>query len=252
MKVINLKKYISVLSLYIRSSLYKLIALIMLMALAQILMFKNILRPVMVDEVLTQALLGIENYIDRSKIILVFGVAFLTLTAFLTITGCEFGSKQGYTLRRLRISEKEILYCQASANIFMYTVFFISEVIIAFILCQIYMNFALESNLADVTHINHQTIFLAFYRNDFLHGLLPLDDIIRHLTNALSVISLGFTGAVFPYFLRRRRISLEMFILIPFIIFNFTNNEPYFAIAACLIFTGLAMVRIGMEAKAYD
>ncbi len=252
MKVINLKKYISVFSLYIRSNIYKLISIIVLMAAAQILIFKNILRPVMVDEVVTQALLGIENYIDRSKIILVFGVAFLTLTAFLTITGCEFGSKQGYTLRRLRISEKEILFSQALANTLMYTVFLVSEIIIVFILCQIYVTFAVENNLADVTHINHQTIFLAFCRNDFLHGLLPLDDIMRHLTNALSIISLGFTGAVFPYFLRRRRISLEMFILIPFIIFNFTNNEPYFAIAACLIFTGLAMVRIGTEAKAYD
>lgn len=250
--MINLKKYISVFSLYIRSGIYKLIGLIALMALAQVLIFKNILNPVMVDEVVTQALLGIEYYIDRSKIIFIFGFTFLVLTVCLTVIGCEFGSKQGYTLRRLRISEKQITCCQALANTLMYTVFLVSELIVAFVLCRIYMNYALESNLADVTHINHQTIFLAFYRNDFLHSLLPLEDIIRHITNILSVIALGFTSAVFPYFLRRRRISLELFILIPFIVLNFTNNEPYFAIAACLIFIGIAMVRIGSEARAYD
>lgn len=251
MKVIDVKNYLSVFSLYIRSNIYKLFAIIILMAVAQILMFKNILKTVILGETLEYAILGIETYIEKSNIMLVFGVAFLILTVFLTIMGCEFDSKQGYTLRRLRISEKEILFCQTTANSLMYTVFLLSEIIIVFILCQIYINFAISTNAVEATHINHQTIFLAFYRSDFLHSLLPLDDLIRHITNVLLIVSLSFTSAVFSYFLRRRRVSLEMFILIPFIIINFTSSEPVYLIGACCVLAGFALVRVGTEAKTY-
>ncbi len=246
-----MKKYLSVFSLYIRSNLYKLIAIIFLMAGAQALMFKNVLKTVIIGESLEYGLLGIETYIEKSNIMLVFGAAFLILTVFLTVMGCEFGSKQGYTLRRLRISEKEILFCQSAANCLIYTVFLLSEVIIVFLLCQIYMNFAVKTNTLEATNINHQTVFLAFYRSNFLHSLLPLDDIIWHVTNVLLILSLGFTSAVFPYYLRRKRISLEMFILIPFAIINFTSSEPFYLIGACCILSGIALVRVGTEAKAH-
>ncbi len=252
MKVINMKKYLSVLYLYIRSNIYKLITIISIMAFTQVLMFKNVLKTIIIDTSLETGLLGIERYIEKSNIILVFGISFLILTAFLIISGCDSGSKQGYTLRRLRITEKKILICQTISNSLFYTVFLLSEVITVFIMCRMYMNFAAETNTIEATQINHQTIFLAFYRSDFLHSLLPLDDIIWHITNLLTILTFGFTAAVFPYFLRRKRISLELFILIPFTLIYFTSAEPLYLIGACCILGGIAIARFGSEAKIYE
>lgn len=249
-----MKKYLSVFSLYIRSSIYKLIAVIILMAAAQILLFNIALNS---DYATAGTLMGVESLIDVSRAPLVFGAAFTAVTVFLILSGCEFGTKQGYTLRRLAVKEKSVLLCQTGANTLLYGLLLISETLISYVLCMMYIKFAETPEIAEKALISNQTVFLAYYRSNFLHALLPLNDIFKHISNLVALLGMGFTGAVFPYFLRRKRISLEVFILMLFICFNFSNawttsSGDLVIIGAALFLGGIAIARLGAEVKAYD
>lgn len=249
-----MKKFLSVFSLYIRSSVYKLIAVIILMTAAQIVLFNKTLNS---DYATAVTLTGIESLTDVSRVQIVFAAAFLAVTVFLILSGSEFGTKQGYTLRRLCVKEKSVLLCQATANTLLYAVLLISEILISYVLCMMYMKFAETPGIAEKALISNQTVFLAYYRSNFLHALLPLDDILKHISNLVALLGMGFTSAVFPYFLRRKRVSLEVFILMFFIFFNFSNSwttssGDVVIIGASFFLTGIAVARLGAEVKAYD
>lgn len=249
-----MKKYISVFSLYVRSSIYKLIAVIVLMAAAQIVLFNKTLNS---DYATADTLMGIESLTEVSRIQFVFGAAFLAVTAFLILNGCEFGTKQGYTLRRLCVKEKSVLLCQAMANTLFYAVLLISEILISYVVCMMYMKFAETPEIAEKVSVSNQTVFLAYYRSNFLHALLPLNDILKHISNLIALLGMGFTSALFPYFLRRKKVSLEVFILMFFISFNFPNNwtsssGDVVIIGVALFLTGIAVTRLSVEVKSYD
>ena len=55
-----------------------------------------------------------------------------------------------------------------------------------------------------------QTVFLAFYRNEFLHALLPLSDISLWVRNACLLIGFGVCTALFPFKQRRRGFAISV------------------------------------------
>ena len=64
---------------------------------------------------------------------------------------------------------------------------------------------------AEMTSI--QSIFLAYYRNDFLHCILPLDEISGWIRNILMVLCLGYASADFPYRRRYGRLGMNIVFL---------------------------------------
>ena len=59
-----------------------------------------------------------------------------------------------------------------------------------------------------------QTVFLAYYRSDLFHALLPLDDIIIWIRNFLVCIGLGIAAAAFPYRQREGKFGSEIVVLV--------------------------------------
>ena len=51
--------------------------------------------------------------------------------------------------------------------------------------------------------IGAQSIFLAFYRNDFMHCICPLDDIWLWIRNGILAIAMGMAAVQYPF--RQRR-----------------------------------------------
>lgn len=175
-----MKKHLSVLMLFARSSIYKLLGLLILMAAAEAALFLLVLgrSP---DSPL-------EMIFSQGKTAIVCGVAFVLYTALLCLTGCEFGSKQGYTLRRLRVSEWGIYFWQAGYNLCCYLIFWFVQLAAALLLCRLYMS----------RGSGPQDVFLVFYRNSFLHSILPLDETSRYIRNLLLAAALGLETAYFP------------------------------------------------------
>lgn len=64
-----------------------------------------------------------------------------------------------------------------------------TEVIIITLLCQYYLT------QPAVNIVSNQTLFLAFYRSDFLHSILPLEEISRWIYLLITFGALSFTTA---------------------------------------------------------
>lgn len=106
------------------------------------------------------------------------GFSLLLLLAFAAgILACQmllcfcFGSNSrfGYTLRRLRISERQVFIWSFVSDLLCFLIVWCVQVICAAGLMLLYQRSAGYSSGA-------QGVFVDFYRNDVLHGLLPLVD----------------------------------------------------------------------------
>lgn len=170
----------------------------------------------------------------------VFGVCLLALTAVLCLNGCEFSAKQGYTLRRLRVSQREIFAWQMIHNAVCYLLLWAVQAGVAFAVCRAY-----TARYPD--WVNSQTVFLAFYRNSFLHSLLPLADVWRYVRNAVLCVTLGMCAAAFPVLQRRGRRSGGAVILAVTTAVYFGQpvaSGDFATIGAALLVTAFAMMRV--------
>ena len=55
-----------------------------------------------------------------------------------------------------------------------------------------------------------QTIFLAFYRSELLHSLIPLEEVSRWIRNGVMALGLGACAALVPFFQRRKVLAWEI------------------------------------------
>ncbi|MBE6020547.1 MAG: hypothetical protein IJC41_07230 [Firmicutes bacterium] len=203
-----MKKYLSVIMLSARSSIYKVFPVMILMIAAQYFLFSKKLSLASVSEgSIAGSFPSLEMVIFESRIMWVLFAAFLVITFFLCRTGCEFKNKQGYTLKRLRISEKGVFFCQALYNSAVYLILWGIQIMTALWFCHMYMSEPVFGDLGS------QTVFAAFYRNDFMHSILPLAEFGIYIRNAVLAVALGAASAVFPYKQRMGKIGFEIILL---------------------------------------
>lgn len=196
----------SMMMLYARSTIWKLLAVFVLMTVVETALFitgfrtaeGELLDPNRVVEAYRyQNPLRLGDVFTQSHIQYVFGVAFVAVMVILSLSGCEFGSKVGYTYRRLGISERRSGALQAVYNAMCLVMLLAVQGFIALALCKWYML------NAPAEYVTNQTVIVNFYNNEFLHGLLPLEDTAAHVWNGILVVCLAITAACFP--IRQRR-----------------------------------------------
>ena len=197
-----MRKHISVFMLYTRSSIYRMLILFLLMAAVEITLFYFA-----AEHVLLSNTIGLEQMFEKSYIGLVMGATFLLMSVQLGLMGCERGSKQSYTLRRLSVSEETVFAWQALFNALAYFMLWAVQLVLVWAMC-IYGT-AKMGVLA-----SNQNIFLAFYRNDFLHSLLPLAETSRLVRNILLIIALGLSSALFSYLNRRKKFGISIIFML--------------------------------------
>jgi len=207
-----MKKYLSVFMLMTRATFYKVLLLLLCIAILQsgyfYLVLNNEITMYNGKEISMDLPSSLpENLIDNAHIPLFFGIAFILLTFILCRSWRENGSRPGYTFRRLNVSEKYVMVCNAIYNAMCYGLLILVEIVISYLLCQMYM--------AQVSpeRTSIQTIFLAFYRNDLLHSILPLDEVSGWIRNIIMVLCLGYASADFPYRRRYGNLGLNIIIL---------------------------------------
>ena len=205
-----MKKHLSVFGLLARGSVYKILLVLLIMSLSQIGLFVYNFKK--------GNSTSIEYLVDDSRFILIFFIAFVLITVFLCRTGSEYGSKCGYTLNRLSVSEQQIFLHQAVFNCLMYLLLLATQVALAFGVSAYYM-----ANMP-ASSVSEQTVFLAFWRNDLLHSILPLSDFVYWIRNVIIVAVMGAVTAEFPYKQRRGRFSVTTAVFSVFVTLFFVRG----------------------------
>ncbi len=259
-----MRNYLSVFSLFISRSFGKAIALLAALTTGEFALFmyylnsENVVKNEYLDGGGKDYLLGIEYILSQNKMLTVFLAAgFVGLTVMLCLTGCKFSGKQGYTLRRLNLNEKRVLLCQSAYGTAVYGIFFMLQAAVFFLFYVIYVSYASEHENTFSGLISNQTVFLAFYRSGLLHGLLPLEDILKYISSLIMIITLGFSTASFSYLMRRKKFPYETVLLVPIILINFTGDwteltYDFIIMGMSLFVIGSLITRISREGQAYD
>ena len=206
-----MKPYFSILMVATRTTFYKIAGILAAMMVAEFISFYRVLSQMPSD-----APMSLEAVIQTARIPLVSGIGFLLICVVVSLTGVEgSGSKVRYTLQRLQVSEKGILFIWALYNIAVLLILWAVQVGGAWLMSHMYLN------AVNPFYYNDQTVFLAFYRNPFLHSLLPLAEMSRLFRNLALILALGISAACFSYKQRRnqRGIAILVIMLMTFALF---------------------------------
>ncbi len=209
MKQSKIKQHIAVFMLFVRSSLYPVLVLSVLMAAAEWLLFHfawQTLERQYLDG--ATALRNAEVIVDKAGMELVFFAALGILTILLAKMERNMGSRPEYSLYRLNITPKSVCLWQALYNSCCFFLLWAVQAVVAFGLV-VYFTHTAESGL-----VTNQSLFLAFYRNDFLHAVLPLERMAGWGRNAVWFLALGASIAYDVYCSRRGKHSIWLWALL--------------------------------------
>ncbi|WP_152967692.1 hypothetical protein [Oxobacter pfennigii] len=134
------------------------------------------------------------------------------------MTGSEFGGgKLRYTVQRLSVREEAVVFLWAGYNAVCFFLFWAVQLVIVLVLCRLYVT------QMDTAYVSGQTIFLAFYRSNFLHSLLPLEEISRYVRNGILILTLGVCASCFSFRQRRGERGSAVVVLAVIVAVSFPN-----------------------------
>lgn len=216
-----MRQHASVLMLAARGSLYKVLVLLAAMAGAETGLFLLGLKRLTAEaarsaEAAAAAELAgdpgawesliawpsLERLFTGNGIQLVFSVGLIVLVLLLTLDGGLSARRANDTLRRLSVSQRAITLWNAVYNLAVILIFWAAQLITALALCRVYLG------QADPSAVNGQTVLLAFYRQGFLHGLLPMADVDRWVYQIALTAGLAITAACGACRLRHGRAAV--------------------------------------------
>lgn len=178
---------ISIWALLARGSIYKIFLILVSMgAMECLLFFLSLNRALQRNQ---QSLF--EALFDYSGAIIVF-LAAMCLTV-IVLGRCESengGSRSGYTLNRLIVTDRRQMVIKLAYNIFCFILLFGVQAWIALWMCGMY-----ERRMPGEL-VSPQLVFLAFYRSNFLHNILPLAESAKWVRNILMIFATSASLAV--------------------------------------------------------
>lgn len=215
-----MNRYLSTVGLYARSSLYKILLITLVTALlAGALVYYYPVgqeanayyvdpdgnrMPYTYTEPYLDGVIGI------SRAPVVCAVGFTAIVAVMCLTGCGYGVKTDYTVRRLRVREKTACMLWAGYHaallLFFWAVLALTLYGVMLLRCHVEMPdwYGAEAG--------PQTMMLLCYTDTFLHHLIPLQDAAVWGLCISSVLAVAFTTVLFAY--RQRRGSFSLLVLL--------------------------------------
>ena len=207
-----MKKYLSVFMLIARCSIYKVFGLLILMAGCEFLAFSCKLSAGKGD------LYVLEDVFSGGFCDLIFFICAAVLLFLLSRMGTFKGVKTMYTLSRLSVSKKCVFWIESLYDTLCFIILWLFQVVLAVGLCYYYIHAAGSESATE------QTIFLAFFRNVFLHSLLPFDEPFSLICNLLLALVIGITIAQIPWSERSNKMSFFTLYII-FVVHNIFLRE---------------------------
>lgn len=192
-----MKRVCSVWMVAVRQILWKLLAVMTVMAAAELVLFRR-----------TMPGLGFGSWLEASGAPLVFGLAFVAVTVILALQGCDFsGGRLRYTLQRLPLSEPGITTLWAMVHVGAYVLLWAVQIAVMLVCWSWYIK--------DQTgHTAPQMeLLVACYgegRYHFLHGLFPLANGLRWLKTVTGILCLSVGTAHFGFRQRNGKLAFSL------------------------------------------
>ncbi len=213
-----MRRYGAVLGWFAKSSLWGILGVLAVLCLGQSAVFAYELKESRIAYEAGLGMASLERLVDRCAAEAWFAFAFVAVTVLLCLPGCSFRAHPEYTLRRLSISEKAVLACQAGYNFLIYGILFAAQLATLLCLGLWYVNTATPQV------VGSQALFLAFWKSEFLHALFPMTDGLLWVKNVLLGLSMAFAAALVPYRQRRGRISVTVIGLAAYTVVFFSGG----------------------------
>lgn len=191
---VRFKRNISFWMLLTRGSIYKVLAILTMMAVAEGGLFTWSLNRSLRQTPLVSA--GFVPVLNYSGAVIVFMAALCLIFAVLYLCEAEHGgSRWGYTLDRLLVTDRQQVLIKLAYNILCFVLLFGVQAWVGIWMCRMYAD-RMPGEL-----VSPQLTFLAFYQSSFLHNVLPLAESAKWVRNVLMILALGAELAM----ARRRR-----------------------------------------------
>ncbi len=198
-----MRKFVSIFGLFAKMSFYKIILIFVILSVLQLSLYGIRLNVVLTEDINNIPMLEETfNFIYPLSFL-----ACLCMVCKVLISSSNHSEKTAYTVQRLQIGEKAFFYIQTVYNFLMLFALFAVQAMLLFAMCKYYINNA-PSEL-----ISEMSLFMAFYRVDFLHSVLPLDDIFMVFRNIFILVGLAFASASFSFKGRRGKFGYSIIIL---------------------------------------
>lgn len=210
-----MKKHLSVFSLTARESIYRIIFVCLLSGTVQTVAF--ILMAEKLAEI--KEIPTISDVFTLSYVRFIFFAFLLVIYILLSKTGMQFNSKTGYTLRRLKVTEKSVFIWQSIYNFIILLITLLFEVVLCYSLAKA------ATQILPEKFIEGQSLYMAFYENEFLQNLFAGRDIARIIRNIIALISLAVNFAAFSYLFRRGKKWFGAVIVTAVSFILFVNNQ---------------------------
>ena len=245
-----MKKYLSVLALDAKCTVYKLLGILFASSAVQIWNFRRILWKTIhnyVDNLgaeetaqieARRLLITFERALEDSYLHWIFGLTFLLAVAVLVYSCSEHGKvKTKQFLWRLRI-ERRGLYIVWT----LYRVFWVALIMAWQILLVIGLNEMYQQLIGKGK--SPQALYMAFQRNSFLHNLLPLTDVLGIVKLLCMVVFLGMGAAYVGYrgIGEHKNACGVVAILMIYAILFFSAGADIFSIE--IVFIGVCIIAI--------
>lgn len=225
-----MNRYLSTVSLYIRSNLWRVLAAALAAALlCGILVYcypsGEYTDSAGVDPATGQEMLYTSQYPTLDGVVKASGApiagaaGFVVIVLFMSLTGCGYGVKSAYTVRRLRLGEKKACLLWALYHAALLVVYW------AALAAALYTALTLRSHQAAGESgygvIGPQTMLLLCYTDPFLHRLFPMQDIAVWAVDIASVLAVSLSTIHFSYRQRCGGFSVSVFFTAPCVIAAF-------------------------------
>lgn len=174
-------------ALYVRSSFYKILLVLVGMILTEGVLFWSVCRGMEGDTVPMTP----ERMIDRCSLQTVFLAAFGLVQFILLWTERQRGGvRSSYTLMRLKVTQRQQFALRTAYNVICLALVFVVQAALAVVLCGRYAKVLAEE------FVSPQLLFLVFYRSPFLHSLLPMAELSRWVKNLFLLLAFGMEAAL--------------------------------------------------------
>lgn len=187
---------ISLWALLAGGSIYKILTVLVILAVGQCALFYGSLTWQAEQNRLAEADFETLFSLSGGNGFYLCAYEFLFLAAFalimFTLIRCETvnsGSIFYYTLRRLRVSQRHLFFVETVYNFLCFVLLFAVQI------CVILWMYRLYMNRIPGDPVSHQIAFLAFYRVPFLHNLLPLAETGKWVRNLLMLLAVSMDAA---------------------------------------------------------
>lgn len=213
-----MNRYLSTVGLYARSNLYKILLITLVTALLAGFLVYRYPTPQEITKYYydfdgnpvpyTYNTPYLDDVIGLSRAPVVCAVGFTAIVAVMCLTGCGYGVKTDYTVRRLRVREKTACLLWAGYHAALLLFFW---AVLALTLYGVLLHS--QGKVPEwYGQVGSQTMMMLCYTDTFLHHLMPLQDPAMWGLSISSVLAVSFTTVLFSY--RQRHGSFSPLLLL--------------------------------------